>query len=201
MSAVLSTMLPLGTIAPDFNLPNATSDKSYVTLSELAVDSKGVLIVFLANHCPFVKHIIKELADLVGEYKLKGLAAAGISSSYIDDFPDDSPKKMEELAKELNFSFPYLYDETQAIAQAYRAACTPDIYLFDSELRLVYRGQFDASRPGNGIPVTGENLRVALDAVVGNGDMPVNQIPAVGCHIKWKPNNEPEYFHAKAIKK
>src|SRR6266540_7157545 len=184
-------MLPLGTPAPDFRLPDTTG--KIVSLSDFK-DAPALLVVFLCNHCPYVKHIRHELADLGGEYQARGIAIVGISSNDAANYPDDSPAKMAEEINDIGYTFPYLYDETQAVAKAYRAACTPDIYLFDRQRRLVYRGQFDDSRPGNGIPATGKDLREALDAVRSGKPVPANQKPGIGCNIKWKPGNEPDYF-------
>ena len=184
-------MLPLGTSAPDFRLPDTTG--KIVSLSDFK-DAPALLVVFLCNHCPYVKHIRHELADLGSDYQARGIAIVGINSNDAANYPDDSPAKMADEIKDIGYTFPYLYDETQAVARAYRAACTPDIYLFDRQCRLVYRGQFDDSRPGNGIPVTGKDLREALDAVRSGKPVPPNQKPGIGCNIKWKPGNEPDYF-------
>ncbi|MFC1585163.1 thioredoxin family protein [Fibrobacterota bacterium] len=194
MTAVPSTMLELGTRAPGFQLPDTAHDSREVSLETAARGAKATLAVFLANHCPYVKHIISELVTTIKDYQSRGLAAVAISSTDIQNYPDDSPEKMTELARELKFTFPYLYDEGQEVAKAYRAACTPDLYLFDAELKLVYRGQFDDSRPGNTIPVTGKDLRAAIEAVLEGREVPQEQIPSIGCNIKWKKGNEPEYF-------
>jgi len=153
-----------------------------------------LLVIFMCNHCPYVKHIRHELAELAGEYQARRLAAVGINSNDAANYPDDSPAKMVEEVQNIGYAFPYLYDETQAVAKAYRAACTPDLYLFDRQRRLVYRGQFDDSRPGGGVPVTGKDLRKALDAVLASKPVSPNQKPSIGCNIKWKPGNEPDYF-------
>ena len=184
-------MLPLGTEAPSFRLPD-TNGKIF-SLSDLKT-APALLVVFMCNHCPFVKHIRHELADLAQEYQKRAVAIVGINSNDAADYPDDSPARMEEEVRNIGYTFPYLYDEAQTVAKAYRAACTPDIYLFDKQRRLVYRGQFDDSRPGNGIPVTGEDLREALDAVLSGKPVSPTQKPSIGCNIKWKPGNEPEYF-------
>lgn len=190
MVAVNSTMLPLGTVAPDFRLPD-TNGKT-VSLA----DSKGkpLVVMFICNHCPYVKHIRSGLAQLARDYQPRGAAIVGISANDAANYPQDSPKEMAKEAKEAGYLFPYLYDETQSVAKAYRAACTPDFYLFDRGHRLVYRGQFDDSRPGNGMPVTGKDLRGALDAVLAGKAAPANQKASIGCNIKWKPGGEPDYF-------
>jgi peroxiredoxin len=191
MVAVNSTMLPLGTAAPAFRLPD-THGKN-VSLSDFT-RAPALVIVFMCNHCPYVKHIRAGLAQLARDYQPRGVAVIGISSNDVANYPADSPAKMAEEAKAAGYTFPYLYDETQEVAKAYRAACTPDIFLFDQNQRLAYRGQMDDSRPGNGVPVTGKDLRAALDAVLaGNAPSP-RQKPSVGCNIKWKAGNEPEYF-------
>ena len=191
MVAVNSTMLPLGTKAPDFRLPD-TGGKM-VSLGDFK-NAAALLIVFMCNHCPYVKHIRAGLAQLARDYQPRRLAVVGISSNDVANYPQDSPAKMAEEAKAAGYIFPYLYDETQAVAKAYHAACTPDIYLFDMDQRLVYRGQFDDSRPGNNLPVTGKDLRAALDAVLVGKPVAADQKPSIGCNIKWKPGNEPEYF-------
>jgi peroxiredoxin len=184
-------MLPLGTRAPDFRLPD-TSGK-IVSLVDFE-KAKALLVIFMCNHCPYVKHIRTGLAQLARDYMSRGVAIVGISSNDVENYPEDSPRKMAEEAKAAGYIFPYLYDETQEVAKAYRAACTPDIYLFDSEQRLVYRGQLDDSRPGNNVPVTGKDVRAALDAVLAGKSLPSNQKASIGCNIKWKPGNEPDYF-------
>ena len=184
-------MLPLGTLAPDFRLPD-TSGK-IVSLADFQ-DAPALLVVFMCNHCPYVKHVRHELAELAVEYQARRVAVVGINSNDAANYPDDSPTKMVEEVKNIGYCFPYLYDGAQAVAKAYRAACTPDLYLFDRLRRLVYRGQFDDSRPGNGIPVTGNDLREALDAVLAGKPVSPNQKPSIGCNIKWKQGNEPEYF-------
>ncbi len=184
-------MLPLGTTALDFKLPD-TNGKT----ASLA-DFKGksaLLVLFICNHCPYVKHIRAGLAQLARDYLPRGVAIVGINSNDVANYPEDNPAKMKEEVKSAGYSFPYLYDESQAVAKAYRAACTPDIYLFDKNHKLVYRGQFDDSRPGNGIPVTGKDLRAALDAVLAGQPVSPNQKASVGCNIKWKAGNEPDYF-------
>jgi len=190
MVAVNSTMLPLGTRAPEFQLPD-TNGKT-VSQADLK-NAPALLVVFMCNHCPFVRHIRAGLAQLARDYQPRGLAMVGISSNDVANYPADSPAKMAEEARAAGYVFPYLYDESQEVAKAYRAACTPDIYLFDKDQRLVYRGQFDDSRPGNSIPVTGKDLRAAIDAVLAGKPVPANQKPSIGCNIKWKRGNEPEY--------
>ncbi len=184
-------MLPLGTPAPDFRLPD-TSGK-IVSLADFQ-DAPVLLVIFMCNHCPYVKHVRHELAELAAAYQARRVAVVGVNSNDAADYPEDSPARMADEVKHIGYSFPYLYDETQAVAKAYRAACTPDLYLFDTARRLVYRGQFDDSRPGNGIPVTGKDLREALDAMLAGQPVSPNQKPSIGCNIKWKPGNEPEYF-------
>ena len=191
MAAVNSTMLPLRTKAPHFQLRD-TSGKQ-VALSDFA-SAPALIVVFMCNHCPFVKHIRNELAQLGRDYMPRGVAMVGISSNDVANYPADSPAKMAEEARSAGYGFPYLYDETQQVAKTYRAACTPDIFLFDKEQRLVYRGQLDDSRPSNQIPVTGKDLRAALDAVLAGKPVSANQKPSIGCNIKWKPGNEPDYF-------
>lgn len=188
MSATPSTMLELGTKAPDFNLESVSGG----TLSLNYTDqSKGFVVMFICNHCPYVLHIEEELVSLAEEYISKGIGFIAISSNDVEKYPQDSPEKMAEK----NYPFPYLYDETQEVAKKYKAACTPDFFVFDENKKLVYRGQFDESRPKNDKPVTGNGLRRALDAVLNGESIPENeQIPSIGCNIKWKPGNEPEYF-------
>jgi peroxiredoxin len=190
MVAVNSTMLPLGTPAPDFRLP----DTNGKTISLSGFKGKPLVVMFICNHCPYVKHIRSGLAQLAKDYQPRGVAIAGISSNDVAGYPADSPEKMKAEAKEAGYIFSYLYDETQAVAKAYRAACTPDFFLFDLNHRLVYRGQFDDSRPGNGLPVTGKDLRAALDAVLAAKTISPAQKPSIGCNIKWRAGNEPDYF-------
>jgi len=191
MSLTPSTMLPLGTAAPDFRLPD-TNGKT-VSLADFK-NAPALLVIFICNHCPYVKHIRQGLAQLGRDYLSKGAAIVGINSNDAANYPADSPAKMKEEMQVAGYTFPYLYDETQAVAKAYRAACTPDIYLFDKDKKLVYRGQFDDSRPGSGVRVTGMDLRDALDAVLGGKPVAKEQIPSIGCNIKWKSGNEPDYF-------
>lgn len=184
-------MLPLGTAAPDFKLP----DTSGKTISPADFkDKAALLVIFMCNHCPYVIHIRPGLAQFARDYLPRSAAIVGINSNDVANYPADSPAKMKEEVKSAGYIFPYLYDETQAVAKAYRAACTPDIYLFDKNQKLVYRGQFDDSRPGNGIPVTGKDLRAALDAVLAGKPVSPNQKASMGCNIKWKSGNEPDYF-------
>jgi peroxiredoxin len=184
-------MLPLGTKAPPFSLPD--TEGRTVSLADLA-GAPALLVMFLCNHCPYVKHVADALARLADEYRQRGVAVVGINSNDVDAHPDDSPAKMADEAKLRGYTFPYLYDATQEVAKQYRAACTPDFFLFDAEQRLVYRGQMDSSRPGSEVPVTGEDLRAALDAVLVGRSPAEPQRPSLGCNIKWKPGNEPDYF-------
>jgi len=190
MALTPSTMLPLGTVAPDFRLPDTTGRA--VSLADFQ-DKPALLVIFMCNHCPYVKHIRTGLVELANDYQPRGGAIVAINSNDAANYPDDSPAKMAEEVKSAGYTFPYLYDESQAVATAYRAACTPDLFLFDRGRRLVYRGQFDASRPGNGIPVTGKDLRAALDAVLAGKPTSTMQVASIGCNIKWKRGNEPEY--------
>ena len=184
MALTESTMLELGTKAPDFALTDVVNGKT-VCLSDFS-NAKALLVVFLCAHCPFVKHIEKGFAQFGKDYADKGLAIVAISSNDAKSYPADSPAGLKVQAETLGFSFPYLYDETQAVAKAYDAACTPDFFLFDATGELVYRGEFDASRPGNEVPVTGEALRAAVDLVLAGKPVPANQKPSIGCNIKWK---------------
>ena len=185
-------MLPLGTIAPDFALSDARTGAT-VALPDLT-GKAGLLVMFICNHCPFVKHIADELARLGRDYADSGIAIVAINSNDVANYPDDSPAKMKLEAEARGYSFPYLLDESQAIAHAYRAACTPDFYLFDSGRKLVYRGQLDDSRPGNDAPIDGADLRAACDALLAGQAPSADQKPAIGCNIKWKVGNEPDYF-------
>ena len=191
MARTESTMLELGTQAPGFSLPDTTG--KLVTLADFE-DANGLLVVFMCNHCPYVIHIRDALAAFAEEYQDQGLAVVGINSNDAANYPDDSPEKMAEEVATRGYTFPYLYDESQAVAQAYKAACTPDFFLFDADRKLVYRGQFDDSRPRNDIPVTGIDLRAAVDALLNDDEMPDEQKPSMGCNIKWKPGNEPDYY-------
>jgi peroxiredoxin len=190
MALTPSTMLDLGTKAPDFRLTD-TEGKT-VSLDDFR-GAPALLVVFLCNHCPYVKHVRHELARLGRDYQARGAAVVGISSNDVAAYPDDSPEKMRQEKAEVGYTFPYLYDESQEVAQAYQAACTPDFFLFDRDQKLVYRGQLDDSRPGNPIPVTGKDLRAALDAVLAGAPAPEKQRPSMGCNIKWKPGREPRY--------
>ena len=186
-----SQMLPLGTPAPAFRLPDPSGRE--VSLDDFP-EAKAFLVVFMCNHCPFVKHIREELARLGRELPERGVAMVGINSNDADKYPDDSPKRMQFEAETYGYTFPYLVDASQEVAKAYQAACTPDFYLFDAQRRLVYRGQLDDSRPSNGKPVTGTDLRAAIDAVLGGQAVPAEQRPSIGCNIKWKEGNAPAWF-------
>ncbi|MDW8464997.1 MAG: thioredoxin family protein [Chloroherpetonaceae bacterium] len=189
MALTYSTMaMPLGAVAPDFTLPDTVSGR-LCSLAALRSD-KATLIMFICNHCPYVQHVQPELVRLGNDYLPKGVSIIAISSNDIEAYPDDSPDKMREVALRLGYKFPYLYDENQAVAKAYQAACTPDFFLFDGNLRLVYRGQLNDSRPGNSIPVTGKDLRAAIDAVLEGRPVSPEQKPSVGCNIKWKTKTE-----------
>jgi peroxiredoxin len=184
-------MLPLGTKAPGFSLPNV--DGRTVSLDDFK-GAKATLVMFICNHCPYVKHVAPELARLARDYRERGVAVVAISSNDVATHPDDSPEKMAQEVKSRGYTFPYLYDETQKVAHAYRAACTPDFYVFDKDLKLAYRGQLDDSRPDSGIPLSGKDLRAALDAVLSGKPAPTEQKPSIGCNIKWKAGSEPDYF-------
>ena len=192
MALVESNMLPLGTIAPDFSLPNVV-DNSLGSLS-LLKGEKGTLVVFTCNHCPYAIHLLDAFVAFARKNKEMGVETIAISSNDIEKYPLDHPDLMRELAQEKQFSFPYLYDETQKVAKAYDAACTPDFYLLNSHNELVYRGRFDASRPGNELPITGEDLQNAIDAMLKKDPIPEKQYPSMGCNIKWKAGNEPAGF-------
>ena len=193
MALTASTMLlALGTKAPDFRLPDVLLGKT-ITLESFA-DKKGLLVMFICRHCPYVQHIKEELSRLGQDFINKEVGIVAISSNDAANYPDDAPDRLKVMVKELNLSFPLCYDESQEIAKAYTAACTPDFFLFDRERRLVYRGQMDDSRPGNGKPVTGRDLRSALDAVLAGKPVSQDQKPSLGCNIKWKKGNEPTYF-------
>jgi peroxiredoxin len=191
MVKTASTMRALGERAPSFSLPNI--DGKTVSLSDFK-GKPGLLVIFMCNHCPFVIHLRSALAAFGKEYQAKGLGIVGISSNDITTHPDDSPLRMKEEAKSAGYTFRYLFDESQAVAQAYGAACTPDFFLFDAQHRLVYRGQFDDSRPGNGKPINGADLRAACDAVLAGKAISSKQKPSIGCNIKWKSGREPAYF-------
>ncbi|MGA2445423.1 MAG: thioredoxin family protein [Opitutaceae bacterium] len=192
MALTPSTMLPWGTLAPDFRLPDAVSGRM-VALADFA-KNPALVVMFICNHCPYVQHIRAGLAAFGRDYQPKGVGVVALSANDVADYPEDSPAKMKAEAKAAGYTFPYLFDETQAVAKAYRAACTPDLYVFDRSRKLVYRGQFDDSRPGNGRPVTGADLRAACDAVLAGRAPAADQKPSIGCNIKWKPGNEPDYF-------
>jgi peroxiredoxin len=187
-----STMMSLGTRAPDFTLTNAVDGKE-VSLSDFA-DSKALLVMFICNHCPFVVHVRDEFGKIEKEYQAKGLRIVAINSNSLETHPQDGPEHMKEQATELGWGFPFLFDGTQEVAKAYHAACTPDIYLFDGKMNLAYRGQLDGSRPGNDEPVDGKDLRAAIETVLAGNPVPADQKPSAGCNIKWTPGNEPEYF-------
>ena len=187
-----STMLALGTEAPDFSLPEPATGRT-VSLSDYD-EATALLVVILSNHCPFVKHIADELARFGAEYQAKGVAMVGINANDVSTHPDDSPEKMVEEVERRGYTFPYLFDESQDVVKAYQAACTPEFFLFDGDRRLVYRGQFDASRPSLPVPVTGADLRAACDAVLAGQAPAEEQTPSVGCSIKWKAGNAPAWF-------
>ncbi len=196
MVRTASTMLPLGTSAPDFQLPDY--DGKVVSLGDFK-GRKGLLVIFMCNHCPYVKHVAPELAKIADEYQAKGVAVVGISSNDITAHPDDAPDKMKVEAAQQGYRFPYLYDADQKIAAAYRAACTPDFFLFDANHKLVYRGQMDETRPKQGAVPNGKDLRAALDALLSGSEIPQPQRPSIGCNIKWKPGKEPEYFNPAGV--
>ena len=189
MALEKSTMLKLGTPAPDFNLTDTVSGDQ-VCLADLA-DRKALVIIFLCNHCPYVVHIQQGLAAFGNDYSGADVAIVGISSNDAVTYPDDAPERLGAVARERGYSFPVLYDETQEVAKTYTAACTPDFFLFGPDRKLVYRGRFDSSRPNSGVPVTGEDLRAALDAVLADRPVGIGQYPSMGCSIKWRPGNEP----------
>ena len=192
MVKTASTMLELGTPALPFSLP--ATDNSTVSLSDFS-ESKGLLVIFMCNHCPFVKHIAEQLAALGRDYQEKGMAIVGINSNDTENYPDDSFEAMAQEVTQRGYTFPYLLDETQEIAKAYHAACTPDFFLFDGDMQLFYRGQLDHSRPESGIPVTGIDLREAMDALLAGRPLESEQVPSIGCNIKWKTGNQPDYFN------
>ncbi|UOB18310.1 thioredoxin family protein [Abyssalbus ytuae] len=184
MARTPSNMLPLGTKAPDFILPDTVSG-NMISLSEVK-GNIGMVVMFICNHCPFVKHVNTQMVSLARDYTKKGVGFVAISSNDVLNYPDDTPELMKKNAEEQGFVFPYLYDETQEVAKSYEAACTPDFYIFNKNLELVYRGQLDDSRPGNGIPLTGKDMRDALDALINGRPVPAIQKPSIGCNIKWK---------------
>ncbi len=191
MAETASTMLALGTKAPGFRLPNV--DGKMVSLEDFA-GSRALLVVFMCNHCPYVKHVLPRFVELARDLQSRGTAVVGISANDAGAYPDGRPGAMAEVARSAGFSFPYLYDESQDAAKAYRAACTPDFFLFDAGRRLVYRGQMDDSRPGNGKPVTGKDLLEAVSATLAGSRVSTAQRPSLGCNIKWKPGHEPDYY-------
>lgn len=194
MVMVESTMLALGTPAPDFSLTDVVTGNP-ISLQTFA-GKKGLLVMFICVHCPFVKHVQNELAKIGQDYVPQDLGILAISSNSVETHPQDGPEQMKAMAQTLGFNFPYGYDASQDVAKRYTAACTPDFFLFDGAMKLAYRGQLDDSRPSNGKPVTGADLRAAIDAVVASQAMPANQIPSVGCNIKWAPGKAPDYFGA-----
>jgi peroxiredoxin len=189
-------MLPLGTRAPNFTLPD--TDGSLVSLATYQ-DARALVVMFICNHCPYVKHVQHELVRVARDYARRGVGFVAISSNNAAAYPDDGPEQMKSEKERVGYPFSYLYDESQEVAKAYRAACTPDFFIFDDERLLVYRGQLDDSRPKNDRPVTGRDLRAALDAVLAGKPVSTDQIPSIGCNIKWKPGNEPEYFGPQAV--
>ncbi len=192
MAMTASTMLPLGTKALNFHLPDVVSGKM-ISLDAFT-GKKVLLVMFICRHCPFVKHVKQELAHLGKDYVNRDVGIVAISANDADKYPDDAPNQLKAMATELGLPFPVCYDESQEIAKAYTAACTPDFFVFDADRRLVYRGQMDDSRPSNGKPVTGEDLRATIDAVLANQPVNPDQKPSIGCNIKWKPGNEPSYY-------
>ncbi len=192
MALTPSTMLPLGTPAPNFSLPDVLTGKT-LALKDFA-DKRGLLIMFICQHCPYVQHIKEELTRLGRDYAAKDVALVGISSNDATHYPEDAPAELKKFAHKENFRFAFLYDESQEVAKAYTAACTPDFFLFNKERKLIYRGQLDDSRPGNGKNITGKDLRAALDAFLAGQAIAVDQKPSIGCNIKWKTGSEPSYF-------
>lgn len=187
-----STMLPLGTAAPNFALPDVVSGET-ISLETFSA-CKALLVIFMCRHCPFVKHVQQEFYNLQQDYRDRSLGIVAISANDAAKYPDDAPASLQAMAQELDYNFPVCFDETQEVSKAYTAACTPDFFLFDENLKLVYRGQLDDSRPSNGLPVTGQDLRAAIDAVLGDRNVDANQKPSIGCNIKWISGNEPAYF-------
>ncbi|MEK9146831.1 MAG: thioredoxin family protein [Patescibacteria group bacterium] len=192
MAKTPSTMLPLGTVAPDFNLTDVVTGQT-ISLDTFK-DKKVLLVMFICVHCPYVKHVRGEIAKIGRDYQNQDLGIVAISSNDISQYPEDAPEGIGQMAQELNFTFPFCYDETQETAKTYHAACTPDFFLFDRARKLVYRGQLDDSRPDSGIPVTGRDLRAATDATLADQPVDPNQKPSLGCNIKWQSGNEPDYF-------
>jgi peroxiredoxin len=191
MAATPSTMLELGTPLPGFRLPDL--NKQIVSHTDFP-DAKGLLVAFICRHCPYVRHIRSDFARLAEECQARGLAVVAINSNDVAAYPEDGPDGMRQEAAEAGYTFPYLFDESQEVAKSFRAACTPDFFLFDAQRLLVYRGQFDASRPNSGVPITGADLRAAVDGLLTGGQVPELQQPSMGCNIKWKKGNEPAYF-------
>jgi peroxiredoxin len=191
MAATESQMLALGTEAPGFTLSDPDGAQHSLDGSE---NVDAYLVMFICNHCPFVKHVAAELARIGRDYGSRNVAIYGINSNDIRTHPGDSPARMKNESAHRGYTFPYLFDEDQSVAKAYHAACTPDMYIFDADRRLVYRGQLDSSRPSNGVPVSGSDVRTALDAVLAGTAVPEDQIPSIGCNIKWAPGNEPDWF-------
>ena len=191
MAATESTMLELGTSAPDFDLPDPTGKR--VRLADFA-GADALVVAFICNHCPFVIHVREEMAAFAKECSERNVAMVAINANDVSNYPADAPERMQEEIERFGYCFPYLYDESQQTAKAFHAACTPEFYLFDSDRKLVYRGRFDAATPGNSEPVTGSDLRRAVDAVLAGGTIDIDQKPGIGCNIKWKPGNEPDYF-------
>jgi len=191
MALTPSTMLPLGTAAPDFRLPDTNG--KIVSLTDFK-EARALVVAFICNHCPYVKHIREGLAQFGCEAQKQGVAVVAINANDAKNYGADSPAKMAIEVRDAGYTFPYLYDELQAVAKAYRAACTPDFYVFDAQRRLVYRGQFDASRPGNGIAATGADLRAAVEAILAGKKVAEKQTPSIGCNIKWRAGNEPDYY-------
>ncbi len=196
MSAVPSTMLALGTKLPGFELQNAVDGRT-VSSADYR-NEPALLVMFICNHCPYVQHVKSGIGRIAADYAPRGVGVVAISPNDVAAYPDDAPEKMQALARAEGWRFPYLFDEAQTVARAFRAACTPEFYLFDEARTLVYRGQLDGSRPKNGVPVTGKDLRAALDALLAGRPIPAEQTPSVGCSIKWKPGNEPAYVTAPA---
>ncbi len=191
MTRTPSTMLALGTSAPDFSLSDPEGEVH--SLADLAA-APALVVAFLSNHCPYVRHVADRLGELAGACQERGVGFVGIQSNDVEAYPDDRPGMMVKMAELHNWTFPYLYDESQEVAKAYRAACTPDFFVFDADRKLVYRGQMDGARPHNDVPVTGEDLLAAVETVLTGGSPSDDQRPSLGCNIKWKPGNAPEYF-------
>lgn len=191
MARTPSTMFSLGTPAPPFELPDPEGKE--ISMSDFSA-APALLVAFLSNHCPFVQHVAGGLGELARDLQADGVAVVGIMANDISAYPDDRPELMARMAERHGWTFPYLHDETQEVAKAYRAACTPDFFVFDGKRQLVYRGQMDGARPGNGVPVTGENLRAAVEAVLAGRHVGDDQRPSLGCNIKWRPGNEPDYY-------